>query len=255
MGRETLRRLEGKVALVTGAGRGIGKGIALAFAKEGAFIVCTSRTAEELNGVVEQICSLGGNARAVTADVTDPGEVRRLFERGLDGKNCLDILIANAGRGAGGAKATVAKSDPEAWSDLLNVNLLGAYHCVREAIPFLLQSDAGKVTTMGSGSRLRTPPGLSAYAAAKAGLWALTRTLASELKPHHIAVNEIIPGPVLKEHMLTPEKLREIEDRQAIELPNGEWHKIPSDLGELALFLATQPRLGPTGQSFSLLRG
>ena len=69
----------------------------------------------------------------------------------------------------------------------------------------------------------------------------MTRTLASELKPHHIAVNETIPGPVLKEHMLTPEKLRETEDRKAIELPNGEWHKVPADLGELALFLARSP--------------
>ena len=101
---------------------------------------------------------------------------------------------------------------------------------------------------------MRTPPQLSAYSAAKAGLWALTRTLATELKAHRVAVNEIIPGPVLKEHMLTPEKLREIEERQAIELPNGEWRKAPADLEDLALFLATQPPLGPSGQSFSLLR-
>ena len=250
-----MNRLQGKVALVTGAGRGIGKGIALAYAREGAFVVCTARTASEVNAVADRIVAQGGGARAVTADVTDPDEVRRLFETGLEGKGRLDILVANAGRGAGTDKATVADSDPAIWRDLLDVNLLGAYHCAREAIPYLLGAEAGKIIMMGSGSRLRTPPRLSAYSAAKAGLWALTRTLASELKPHHIAVNEIIPGPVLKEHMLTPEKLREIEDRKAIELPNGEWHKVPVDLGELALFLATQPRLGPTGQSYSLLRG
>ena len=250
-----MNRLQGKVALVTGAGRGIGKGIALAYAREGAFVVCTARTAGEVNAVADRIVAQGGGARAVTADVTDPDEVRRLFEAGLEGKGRLDILVANAGRGAGADKATVAESDPAIWRDLLHVNLLGAYHCAREAIPYLRKAEAGKIIMMGSGSRLRTPPRLSAYSAAKAGLWALTRTLASELKPHHIAVNEIIPGPVLKEHMLTPEKLMEIEDRKAIELPNGEWHKVPADLGELALFLATQPRLGPTGQSYSLLRG
>ena len=160
--------------------------------------------------------------------------------------------MANAGRGAGAEKATVRESDPAVWKDLLDVNLLGAYHCAREAIPYLLRADAAKIIMMGSGSRWKTPPRLSAYSAAKAGLWALTRTLASELRPHHIAVNEIIPGPVLKEHMLTPEKMQEIEERRAIELPSGEWHKVPADLAELALFLATQPRLGPTGQSFSL---
>ena len=209
-----MNRLQGKVALVTGAGRGIGKGIALAYAREGAFVVCTARTDGEVNAVADRIVAQGGGARAVTADVTDPDEVRRLFEVGLEGKGRLDILVANAGRGAGTDKATVAESDPAIWTDLLHVNLLGAYHCAREAIPHLLRAEAGKIIMMGSGSRLRTPPRLSAYSAAKAGLWALTRTLASELKPHHIAVNEIIPGPVLKEHMLTPEKLKEIEDKE-----------------------------------------
>ena len=249
-----MNRLEGKVALVTGAGRGIGKGIALAYAGEGAFVICTARTAREVNGVADRIVGQGGRARTVTADITDAAQVRRLFEQGLDGMQRLDILVANAGRGAGPDKATVWESDPAVWRDLLEVNLLGAYHCAREAIPYLLKADAAKIIMMGSGSRWKTRPRLSAYSAAKAGLWALTRTLAAELRPHRIAVNEIIPGPVLKEHMLTPEKLREIEEREAIELPNGEWHKVPADLGELALFLATQPRLGPTGQSFSLLR-
>ena len=254
-GIDPMSRLAGKVALVTGAGRGIGKAIALACAREGAFVVCTARTAGEVKGVADTIVARGGEGRAVVADVTRAAEVRRLFERGLEGRERLDVLVANAGRGAGADKATVAESDPAVWTDLLHTNLLGAYLCAREAVPYLARSEAAKIIMMGSGSRLRTPPRLSAYSAAKAGLWALTTTLARELKPHAIAVNEIIPGPVLKEHMLTPEKLREIEEAGGgVELPNGEWHKRPSDLDELALFLAAQPRLGPTGQSFSLLR-
>ena len=249
-----MKRLQGKVVLVTGAGRGIGKGIAFAFAKEGALVVCTSRTAHEVNGVVDQIAAGGGRARAVVTDVTDPDQVRRLFEEGLRGEGRLDVLVANAGRGAGTDRATVRESDPAVWRDLLDVNLLGAYLCVREAIPYLLEAEAAKIMVMGSGSRLRPTPCLSAYSAAKAGLWALTRTLAAELKPHRIAVNEIIPGPVLRERMLLPEKRRETEDQPAMEMSNGEWLKTPADLAELALFLATQPRLGPTGQSFSLLR-
>ena len=83
---------------------------------------------------------------------------------------------------------------------------------------------------------------------------AIALAYARELRPQAIAVNEIIPGPVLKERRLTPEKLREIDERGALELPSGEWQKRPSDLDGIALYLATQPRLGPTGQSFSLLR-
>ena len=250
-----MSRLAGKVALVTGAGRGIGKAIALTYAREGAFVVCTARTASEVMGVADTIVARGGKGRATIADVTDAADVRRLFERGLEGMERLDILVANAGGRAGADKTTVAESDPAVWKDLLHTNLLGAYLCAREAIPFLARSEAAKIITMGSGTRFRTPPRFSAYSAAKAGLWALTRTLASELKSHSIAVNEIIPGPVLEEHMLTPEKLEEIEEAGGgIELPNGEWHKRPSDLEELAVFLAAQPRLGPTGQSFSLLR-
>lgn len=249
-----MKRLRGKVALVTGAGRGIGKGIALAYAGEGALVICTARTAHEVNGVVEGILANGGRARSVIADVTNAVEVRRLFELGIRDEEHLDILVANAGRGAGEDQATVLESDPVAWRGLLEANLLGAYHCVREAIPYLCRADAAKIIMMGSGARLHTRPRLSAYSAAKAGLWALTRTLALELKQNHIAVNEIIPGPVLKEHMLTPERMQEIDEGGAVELPNGEWHKVPADLAELALFLATQPRLGPTGQSFSLLR-
>ena len=214
-----MTRLAGKIALVTGAGREIGKGIALAYAREGAFVVCTARTASEVSAVVERIAAQGGGARAVTADITAADNVRRLFELGLEDKTCLDILVANGGRGTGADKAAVAKSDPEIWRDLLDVNLLGAYLCVRESIPYLLKADAAKIIMMGSGSRLRTPPGHSAYSAAKAGLWALTRTLAVELKSHGVAVNKIIPGPVLKEHMLTareaPGNRRPARDRAA----------------------------------------
>ena len=249
-----MARLNGKIALVTGAGRGIGKAVALTYAKEGAFVVCTSRTRAEVTGVVERIVAEGGNARAVAADITRPDEVRRLYEVGLDSFEHLDLLVANAGRGAGVDKATIQQSDPASWEDLLRVNLVGAYYSLREAVPYLVKAEAGKVIVVGSGSRFLTRPGLSAYSAAKSGLWALTRTLAAELRPFGVAVNELIPGPVLKEHMLTPEKAREIEDAEGIELANGEWHKRPDDLAELAMFLATQPRLGPTGQSFSLLR-
>ena len=243
--------LSGRVALVTGAGRGIGKGIALTLAAQGAHVVCAARTESELNAVAERIRREGGSALAIRADVTVEQDVRQLVASGL--KDRLDILVLNAGRGMGEDKSVVKDSDPAVWRDILECNLVGAYLCAREAIPYLLRSDAGKIIVIGSGARLRRSPRLSAYAAAKSGLWALVQSLAEELKADRIAVNEIIPGPVLKEHMLTPVKLAEVE-AGAIEQPGGEWHKTPMDLAALVVFLASQPVLGPTGQSFSLLR-
>lgn len=243
--------LKGRIALVTGAGRGIGKGIALTLAAHGAHVVCAARTESELLEVADRIQREGGSASAIRADVTVERDVRQLVASGLQDR--LDILVLNAGRGMGEDKSVVKDSDPAVWRDILECNLVGAYLCAREAIPYLLESDAGKIIMIGSGARLRRSPRLSAYAAAKSGLWALTLSLAEELKADHVAVNEIIPGPVHKEHMLTPAKLAEIE-AGAIELSDGEWHKTPMDLAGLVMFLASQPALGPTGQSFSLLR-
>ena len=244
--------LSGSIAVVTGAGRGIGKGIALTLAAHGAHVVCAARTESELHTVVGQIRRTGGSAAAIRADVTVEQDVRELMTSGLQDR--LDILVLNAGRGMGEQKSVVKDSDPAVWRDILECNLVGAYLCARAAIPYLLESDAGKIIVIGSGARLRRSPRLSAYAAAKSGLWALAQSLAEELKADHIAVNEIVPGPVLKEYMLTPAKLAEIE-AGAIEQPGGEWHKTPMDLAALVMFLASQPALGPTGQSFSVLRG
>ena len=172
--------LSGRVALVTGAGRGIGKGIALTLAAQGAHVVCAARTESELNAVAERVRREGGSALPIRADVTVEQDVRQLVASGL--KDRLDILVLNAGRGMGEDKSVVKDSDPAVWRDILECNLVGAYLCAREAIPYLLRSDAGKIIVIGSGARLRRSPRLSAYAAAKSGLWALVQSLAEELK-------------------------------------------------------------------------
>ena len=243
--------LSGQTALVTGAGRGIGKAIALTLAAQGAHVVCAARTESELRKVAGRIRREGGSAMAIRTDVTMHQDVRSLMTGSL--KDRLDILVLNAGRGMGKDKSLVVDSDPAVWRDILECNLIGAYLCAREAIPYLLNSQAGKIIVIGSGARLQRSPQLSAYAVAKSGLWALVQSLAEELKADHVAVNEIIPGPVLKEHMLTPAKLAEVA-AGAVELPGGEWHKTPMDLASLVVFLVSQPALGPTGQSYSLLR-
>lgn len=243
----TEQTLAGKVAIVTGAGRGIGQAIALAYAGAGAAVVCAARTAAELQGTVQAIAASGGRGLAVPTDVTQIDAAERLVQATIDAFGGLDILVANAGVSYEGF--TVEASDPAAWRRTLEVNLFGAYYTIQAAIPALKQRGAGKIITMGSGLGHRGAAGNSAYACSKAGLWMLTRVLAQELAAHNISVNELIPGPVL-----TAMTGALAAQKSGVFGIAGEWRKTPTDVVPLALFLANQPAIGPTAQSFSLLR-
>lgn len=239
--------LKDKVAIVTGAGRGIGRAIALGYARAGAAVACAARTLPEITRTAEEIESRGGRSIPVPTDVTRPEQVRQLVDTVVETFGGLDILVINAG---GWFKSrTVEESEEEEWLATLNVNLLGAYHCAKAAIPHLKSRGAGKIITVGSGLGHRGRPGRSAYACAKAGLWMLTRILAQELWAHNISVNELIPGPV--DTAITPSGST---GTGTAVLAESEWIKTPEDVVPLALFLATQPDLGPTAQSFSLMR-
>jgi 3-oxoacyl-[acyl-carrier protein] reductase len=234
--------LGGKVAVVTGAGRGIGRAIARAYAEAGASLCCAARTQAELDEVVAGIRSRGGSAIAARTDVTDLEAVERMFRDAAAAFGGIDVVVINAG---GSDEPTpVAESDPAAWRATLDLNLAGAYHCARAAIPHLRARGAGKIITVGSGLGHRGTPGSSAYACSKAALWMLTRVLAQELRDENISVNELIPGPVHTARGGAPAGTRF----------EGEWFKAPDDVAPLALFLATQPDAGATAQSFSLMR-
>jgi 3-oxoacyl-[acyl-carrier protein] reductase len=239
--------LNGKVAIVTGAGRGIGRAIALAYAQAGAAVGCAARTLAEIEDTTQKIRKLGGRSVAVQADVTQLESVRHLFETVVGHFEGLDILVINAGGNYD--HRTIEDSHPQDWQTTLQVNLVGAYYCAQAAIPYLKQRGAGKIITIGSGIGHRGRAGGSAYACSKAGLWMLTRVLAQELWPFNISVNELIPGPVKtaideQQHSLQPSNLGF----------ESEWVKAPEDVIGLALFLARQPDIGPTAQSFSLMR-
>ncbi len=236
--------LAGRVAVVTGAGRGIGRAIALGYGQAGAAVVCAARTTGEVEAVADAIVAAGGRALAVTADVTEPTEVETLFARAAEAFGPLDVVVLNAGGNF--ERRPVADSDPVEWERTLRLNLIGPYLCARSAIPHL-RRPGGKVITLGSGLGHRGQGGGSAYACSKAGLWMLTRVLAQELASEGISVNELIPGPVETtiDDGTVPSVVSGI---------SGEWHKQPEDVVPLAVFLASQPAIGPTAQSFSLMR-
>lgn len=243
---EQMQRLKEKVAIVTGAGRGIGRAIAIAYGQAGAAVCCAARTVTEIEHTVKEIVARDGRAIAVQTDVTHLDSVERMFQKTVEFFGGLDILLINAG--ALHERSHVADSRPENWRATVEVNLIGAYFCAKTAIPFLRRRGAGKIITIGSGLGHRGRAGSSAYACSKAGLWMLTRVLAQELWQDNISVNELVPGPVKTAMNI------DVSAHGGSSLAESEWMKTPEDLVPLAMFLATQPDIGPTAQSFSLMR-
>ncbi len=232
--------LKDKVAVITGAGRGIGRAIALAYARAGAAVACSARSEAEIAETARLIEAAGGHAIAHAADVADHGSVLALFERAASAFGGVDIVVANAGVAL--EQRRIEDSDPALWRRTIDINLTGAYHTAHAAIPHLRKRGAGKIIMVGSGQRNRATPGFSAYSSSKSGLWMLTQSLAVELNEYKISVNELIPGPV-----------RTDMTRDAA-IPPGEWFKQPEDVVPMALFLAAMPDVGPTAQSYSLMR-
>ncbi len=232
--------LEGKVAIITGAGRGIGRAIAIAYAKAGAAVVCSARSGAQIEETAALIEQAGGQALAQVADVGDYASLATLFQRASEEYGGIDIVVANAGVAT--EQRRIEDSDPESWRKTIDINLTGAYYTVHAAIAHLRKRGAGKIIMVGSGQRNRPAPGFSAYSCSKSGMWMLTQSLALELHEYNISVNELIPGPV------------KTDMTRDVPIPPGEWFKSPQDVAPMALFLASMPDGGPTAQSYSLMR-
>jgi NAD(P)-dependent dehydrogenase (short-subunit alcohol dehydrogenase family) len=187
------RILEQRVAVVTGAGRGIGQAIALAFAREGADLALAARTRSELERVADEARALGRRALVAPTDMTDEAAVGRLAEAALGAYGRVDVLVNNAGWGT--FKPIVALTLAE-WEDTLAVNLRSAFLGCRAFAPAMIAQRSGCILNMASMSAHRGTPDYGPYSAAKAGLLRLTETLAAELKPHGIRVLCLCPGPV-----------------------------------------------------------
>ncbi len=238
-------QLKDKVAVITGAGRGIGRALAIGFAGQGASVVCTARTQAQIDEVAGLIQESGGSALSLVCDVTNAASVERVYDITRQTYGRLDIVIANAGGNL--VRQSLEDSDIVAWEGTIRLNLIGVYYTAKFAIPYL-KAEGGHIIVVGSGVGHRVADNThSAYGASKAGAWMLTRALARELSQYSICVNELIPGLVATD--LTSNMSRPTDSPL-----RAEWIKAPDDVVPLALFIASQPLTGPTGQSFSLMR-
>lgn len=244
--------LQGKVALITGAGSGLGKAAAHLLAKNGAKIGALGRDLEELQQVVQQIQQAGGEAKALVADISKPEEMQRAVDSLISQWGRLDIVFANAG--INGLWAPIEEISPEEWQKTININLNGTFYTVKYATPYLKkQGGAVVITSSVNGTRMFSNTGASAYASTKAAQVAFAKMIALELAKHRVRVNVICPGWIESNIDENTQKKELEEAREPVEFPEGA---VPltdgkpgkaEDVAELVLFLTSDASKHITG--------
>lgn len=187
------RELDGRLAVVTGAGRGIGRAIALDLAAAGASVVLAARSTDELEGVRAEVAAAGGTALAVPTDLRRPADLDALAAR-VARLGVADVVVANSG--IAGPTGPLWELEPDAFAKTLAVNVTGTFLLLRALLPPMVARGSGSVVAVGSATGKHPLPGRTPYAASKLGLVGLVRTLAWELGPHGVRCNLVSPGPV-----------------------------------------------------------
>ncbi len=222
-----MKRLAGKIAIVTGSSSGIGKAIALTFGKEGASVVVAARRKDSCEKTAAQIRKNGGDAMAIQTDVTDEAQVERLITETVKRYGRLDLLVNNAGIGGGGR---IESTSTETFDRVMNTNLRGTFFCCRAGFRQMKQN-GGTIINMSSVAGVQAWVGTGTYSASKHGIMALTKSLADEGRAYKIKVSAICPGGVADE----------LVDASPDEILRSEQIS-PYDIAEAAVYLAA---LGP----------
>ena len=254
------KKLEGRVALITGASRGIGRAIAIEFAREGAAVAVSARTESELNSLVAEIQRCDGNALAIPADLSDGAAPGRVVRKVLDVLGTIDILVNNAGIGSSSDPRPVVDFDDAFWNKTLTLNLTVPYLFTKAVLPALLAKKWGRIINIASiNGKIGSLHG-AAYAASKHGVLGLTRSVALEVAKDGITVNAICPGPVRTE--MNTRRLEYDARRLGITVAELEAKLTPigrrlepGEITPMAVLLASVESGAITGQAFNVCGG
>ncbi len=253
--------LQDKIAVITGGGRGIGRAIAQAYAREGAHLVLAARDVVALQETRALVAEYQRDVLVIPLDLRQEESVQVLAEQALAHFGHIDILVNNSG--IAGPTAPLWEISPEQWRETLEVDLIGPYLCCHAFLPSMLARNSGNILMIGSMTGKRPLFGRTPYAAAKLGLVGLVRTLAWEVGPHNIRVNLISPGPVegerigrVLEGMASAQGISNEEARRLFlrDSPLGRMAP-PADVANAAVFLASDLSSSTTGEDFNVSGG
>ena len=239
------RRLDTRVAIVTGASQGIGRAIAVAFGKEGAKVTTTARTTSAIEEVCDEIEANGSESLAITADVGEESALHRIVDETLGRFGRIDILVNNAA--IIHPKIDLVDFDPQLWRQVIDVNLVGAALLTKLVLPTMIENRYGKIINIASIGGRKGGQGRTAYRVTKAGLISLTESVAAEVKQHGIDVNAICPGGV------DTEGYRDAFDTRG--RPDNPRLMLPEEIAEVAVFLASGASSAITGSAIDAFGG
>lgn len=255
-----MTKTNGRIALVTGAGRGIGRAIAESLAEDGVQVIVAARSDHELQSVVESITDVGGKAFALPVDLSDREQTKQLIARASDIAGPVNVLVNNAGVGSSGDPRAFVDFRDEYWDLSVEVNLTAPYLLTKAALPHMIDQGWGRIITVASINGRRPALHAAAYTASKHGVLGLMRTVALEVASTGVTVNCICPGPV--KTLMNDLRIEYDADRLGRDLLEHEQsltpiggRLVPDDIAPMAVYLASDAARMITGQAYNICGG